>query len=178
MANLACPSTDTNFLSPNGFQLTIERLPKVAFFCNSVTLPGVSLPPLSTATPLSTVEIPSDKMIFEPLTLTFIVDEKMHNWVEVFNWIRGLGFPQAYDEYIRENDRGVIGLSELSRNYSDAELAILGSNNIPVRRFMFRDCFPTALSGVRMSSDTTDVQYVTADLTLEYSYYTIDINEA
>lgn len=173
MATLTCPSTDINFLSPNGFSLSIERLPNVAFFCQDVELPGISLPPLAQANPLSRIQIPSDRMDFEPLNLTFTVDERMNNWIEVFNWIKGLGFPEEWQQYTQENNRGMPGLSELSRNYSDAELMILGSNNVPVRTIQFKDVFPVSLGGIKFSSTNNDVQYATANLTLEYSYYTI-----
>jgi hypothetical protein len=148
-------------------------MPNVAFFAQDVELPGFSLPPLDQTTPLSRIQVPSDRMDFEPLNLTFLVDEQMNNWMEVFNWVKGLGFPEQWEQYTQENNRGMPGLSELSRNYSDAELMILGSNNVTVRKVQFKDCFPTALSGIRFSTTNTDVQYATASLTLEYSYYTV-----
>ena len=176
MPNLTCPSTDLNFLSPNGFILQIERLPKVAFFTQSVSLPSLTLPALDIATPLSIIEVPSDKMQFAPLELSFAVDEKMDNWMEVFKWMQGLGFPENYPQYTTENaTRAFISnqAAELPRNYSEAKLFVLGSNNIPVRTFNFVDCFPTSLSGIQFGSTNTDVQYATSSLTLEYTYFTV-----
>lgn len=175
MANLSCPSSDLNFLSPNGFLLNIERLPKVTFFCQQVSLPGVSLVSLEEPTPLSTIKIPSERLEFEPLNLTFAVDGQMNNWMEVFAWMRGLGFPETATQYSTENlIRGYDSSSELSKNYSDARLIVLGANNTPIRTFTFVDCFPTTLSGIEFNSQNTDVQYATSSLTLEYSYYKID----
>ncbi len=176
MANLQCPSIDTNFLIPNGFMFTIERLPKVSFFTQSIALPSLSLPALEQPTPLSIIEVPSDKLLFSSLEVPFIVDEKMDNWMEVFKWMQGLGFPEEYPQYTTENQtrNGMGGMSELARNYSEAKLIILGSNNQPVRTFNFVDCFPTSLSGINFSSTNTDVQYATASVTLEYSYFYVD----
>ena len=177
MPNLTCPSVDLNFLSPNGFVLSIERLPKVSFFAQSVKLPSLSLPALEQPTPLSIIEVPSDKLLFDPLDLTFAVDEKMDNWMEVFKWMQGLGYPENHPQYTTENNTRTFLSSragELPRNYSDARLFILGSNNETVRTINFVDCFPISLSGIDLSTQNTDVQYVSANLTLEYTYFTVE----
>lgn len=176
MANLQCPSVDMNFLVPNGFMFTVDRLPKVSFFTQSISLPSLSLPALEQATPLSMIEVPSDKLLFAPLEVPFIVDGKMDNWMEVFKWMQGLGFPENYPQYTEENQSryGINGMSELARNYSEAKLIVLGSNNEPIRTFNFVDCFPTSLSGINFASTNTDVQYATASVTLEYSYFYVD----
>jgi hypothetical protein len=176
MANLSCPSQDLNFLSPNGFQLSIERLPRVSFFTQQVSLPGVTLQALEQQTPLVRIEIPSDQLQFEQLQLQFAVDEKMDNWIEVFNWMQGLTFPQDYDQYRAEQSKRSFLSKEsadLPKNYSDAALIVLNSHNNASRVFKFIDCFPTQLGGIQFSSTNTDVQYATASLTLEYTYFTI-----
>lgn len=173
MATLTCPSTDLNFLSPNGFILSIERLPMVTFFAQEITIPSLSLPPLEQPTPLSTMKFPSDTLVFGGLSISFNIDEKMNNWFEVFKWMRGLGFPENYEQYTIENTRGLPGASEQSRNFSDATLIVLGANNVPVRTFEFKDCFPTSLSSIQLATTNTDVQYVTATMDLEYSYFTV-----
>lgn len=176
MTNLQCPSIDMNFLVPNGFMFKVDRLPTVSFFTQSIDLPALSLPSLNMPTPLSAIEAPSDVLQFASLNVPFIVDERMNNWVEVFKWMRGLGFPENYPQYSVENRvrNGMVGMSELQRNYSQATLAVLGSNNVPVREFTFVDCFPVTLSGISFSSSNTDVQYATASVELQYSYYYIN----
>ena len=176
MPNLQCPSVELNFLIPNGFMFKVERLPKVSFFTQSIELPSLSLPAIDLPTPLSVIDVPSDQLQFSTLSVPFIVDEKMDNWVEVYKWMRGLGFPENYSQYTTENSprNNMNNISELQRNYSQATLIVLGSNNTPVREFTFVDCFPTSLSGISFSSTNTDVQYVTATVELEYSYYYIN----
>jgi hypothetical protein len=171
MSNLSCPSTDLNFLSPNGFMLVVDRMPKVTFFTQEVSLPGISLQPLEQATPLVNVPIPGDKLQFEPLVLNFIVDKNMDNWYESFKWMQGLGHPENHEQYTIENDRGYPEMSELQRNYSDAVLMVLGPNNVPVRTFRFVDCFPISLNGISFVTTNTDVPYVTSSITLQYSYF-------
>lgn len=174
MATLTCPSTDLNFLSPTGFMLVIERLPKVSFFAQNVALPTVSLETLEQSTPLSVIQIPSDRLNYNPLSINFIVDEQMNNYMEVFRWMRGLGFPESYDQYTLENNRGLEAASELQRNYSEAKLIILGASKTPVRTVTFHECFPISLSGFETDTTITDVQYIRSTLELQYSYFDID----
>lgn len=174
MATLTCPSTDLNYLSPTGFILVIDRLPKVSFFAQNVTLPSISLPSLDQQTPLSVIEIPSDRLQFNTLSLTFIVDERMDNYIEVFNWMKGLGFPQSYEQYKNENTRGFSDSSELQRNYSEAKLLILGANKSRVRTISFYDCFPVSLTGFETDATATDVQFVKSTLELQYTYFDIE----
>lgn len=175
MATLTCPSTDLNFLSPIGFRLSIERLPNVAFFAQEISLPTVTLDPLEEATPLSVIKIPSERLNFGDLSITFAVDGQMNNWYEVFKWMRGLGYPEDQTQYTLENQiRSFETSSELSKNYSDAKLMILGANNQPIRTFNFIDCFPSSLGGIQFGTTYSDVQYATSQLVLEFSHFTVD----
>lgn len=170
-----CPSQNINFLSPNGFKFSVERLPKVSYFTQSVALPTLTLGDVGMPTPLlAKVGIPSDQLEFSPLVVPFMVDSDMQNWIEIFNWIRGLGFPEEYPQYTQENSkRGFDLSSELPRNYSDAFLTILNAHNNPVKTIQFIDCFPVALEGITFSSTNTDVQYATSSITFNYSYFKI-----
>lgn len=166
-----------NFLSPNGFLLSIDRCPKSAFFTQSVELPGINLQSIEQHTPLSPIAIPTDLLTFDPLTLQFTVDENMSNWLEIFRWMQGLGFPETRQQYTTENLARAVARNiplDLPANYSDAKLMILSSHNNIVKTIHFVDCFPTRLTGIRFASTATDVVYATADLTLNYSYFKIE----
>ena len=175
MADLTCPSIDTNFLNPNGFFLQIERMPLVSFFCQDITLPDLSLPPVEQPTPLVNIQVPTDKLQFSPLTIEFAVDAKMRNWQECFKWMQGLGFPENYEQYTRENQsRGFQDSADLPKNYSDATLFILGKNNEVTKKFKFVDCYPSSLGGIRFSTQNQDVLYAKSSITLHYSYFFVD----
>ena len=48
---------------------------------------------ISVPTPLKTIDIAGDEVTFEELSIKFIVDENMKNWLSIYDWIIGLGFP-------------------------------------------------------------------------------------
>ena len=47
------------------------------------------------------------------------------------------------------------------------------SSNNPNLEFMFEDCFPTSLGAITLATDSSEVEYVVADLTLRYTLFKI-----
>ncbi len=58
-----------NFLSPTGFQFTMNRAPKVSYFGNSVSIPSISLGVANFANYLKDIPLPGDKMEFGDLSI-------------------------------------------------------------------------------------------------------------
>jgi hypothetical protein len=173
MTTLSCPiPTNINPMSPNGFMFTIQKLPVLNYFCQQVNLPGVLLGSPEFGNPLQNQPIPGESITYDQLQVQFLVDADMRNYESIYNWIIALGFPNDYSQYtnfINEDDRSVI--SELSKNYSDATLQILGANNTTVKSVQFIDMFPTALDSMVFQSTNTDVQYLVGNATFRYGYY-------
>jgi hypothetical protein len=93
MSALQNQPINTSFLSPIGFKFTLNNFPEVNYFCQSATLPGISISSISVPTPLKAIDIAGDEVAFEELSIKFIVDENMKNWLSIYDWIIGLGFP-------------------------------------------------------------------------------------
>ena len=88
-----------NLLHPNKFQLNFSRLPNTQFFCQTVGLPGVSMSEVMRTTPFVDLYSPGEKIIYDLLNVTFIVDEDIQTWLEIHNWIRAMTFPTDFKEY-------------------------------------------------------------------------------
>ena len=93
------PIDNRNFLSPTGFKFGLKRSPGVAFFCNQANIPSLDLGVAEQPSYLKDIPIPGDKMQFGDLNLRFLVDEDLVNFMEIQNWIRGLGFPESLAEF-------------------------------------------------------------------------------
>ena len=150
-----------NFLSPTGFKFILNRAPKVAFFSNSANIPSLDLGIATQPTYLKDLDIPGDKILFEDFSLRFLVDEDIKNYMEIQNWIRGLGYPESRQEIIdlqTERDKIDTFESGLMDIYSDGTLTVLGSNQRPNFMVKFKDCLlytspsPRDLSTSRMPS--------------------------
>lgn len=163
--------TQLNPLSPNGFQFSVQKLPDITFFCQQANLPGIMLGEPTYATPFSTQPIPGDTLSYEPLELQFLIDEDMQNYRTLYNWIVALGFPESYEQYINQNAQDATAYGELAKNYSDATLQILDSNNQAVQTVQFYDVFPTNISSLQFSSTNEDVNYLVGSVTFRFGWY-------
>jgi len=182
--------TKLDYASPTQFKFNILKLPKVEYFCTQVNVPGITLGgSMTQATPLKDIPIPGDKLTYEPLSMTFMVDENLENFQEIHGWLVGLGFPRDYSEFRNlvsaggdrfptknqsistEVGKVKYGSPNVGGTYSDATLTILTSKNNPQLEVRFRDVFPTALTGLTYSQQAADVDYLTATVSFSYSIY-------
>ena len=182
--------TKQDYADPTKFKFSIIKLPKVEYFCTAVNLPGVSLADnYSQPTPFRDIPLPGEKLSYDRLTMTFLVDENLENYQEIHGWLRGLGFPGGYQEFKNLLDSGtdrfptsknsVLGDAGRSKFaapsqggiFSDATLSILTSKNNAVVDVRFRDVFPISLSGLQYTQQAGDTDYLTATVTFDYKLY-------
>lgn len=174
MAECLYPA-NLNPLTPNGFNFSITKLPDVSFFCQRVLIPGITLGTIDQLNPFVNRPIPGEIMTFSELTVQFLVDEKMTNYKAIFNWMVALGYPESNSQYSNfVNTQNSTVYSELARNYSDATVGVLDSQNQITNAFKFYDLFPVSLDPVQFESTAMDVNYVIGSATFKYSYFTID----
>ena len=170
------PIENRNFLSPVGFKFSLKRAPGVAFFCNQANIPSMDLGIAEQPTYLRNIPTPGDKIQFGDLTLRFMVDEDLVNFMELQRWIRGLGYPESMEQF-----RELEGEAVLPGNfgnagddiYSDGTLQILSSNLVPSFQVVFSDLFPYSLSTVTFDATDTDIEYFTADVSFKYTIYNL-----
>lgn len=165
-----------NFLSPVGFKFTLANYPKVSFFCNSSRIPEINLGTAIQPSYLKDLDVPGEKLTYGDLTVRFLVDEGLENYMSVHNWLTGLGFPETTQQFknLTTNDDGIRDLKE---QYSDGSLSILNSNYRAIANVKFKDLFPVSLTSLEFDSSVTDIQYFTAEATFKYTVYNIvDMN--
>lgn len=165
-----------NHLIPNKFELNFARTPNVRYFCQSLSVPGISLSEVPVNNPFLDVYSPGEKAIYDLLNVTFMIDEELQSWLEIHNWIRAMTFPVEFSEY-RSLDRlnsHIAARADKKPQFSDATIDILSSNNKPYYRFKLHDVFPISLSTFVMNTMDDSSTVLTADATFRYSYYDIE----
>jgi len=169
--------SNRNYLSPVGFKFSITKTPKVDFFSNSAEIPGINLGVAMQPTYLKDIPIPGDKLTYDDFSLEFFVDENLENYLQVHNWLRGLGYPNSIQEFIdlKANDEYFPNTSSKNsfNEYSDGTLTIYNSNFNPIVDVHFKGLFPTSLSTIKFDAKSTDINYVVAEVTFKYSIYDI-----
>ena len=172
------PIQNRNFLSPTGFKFALKRSPAAAFFCNQANIPSLDLGIAQQTSYLKDIDIPGDKIQFGDLTLRFLVDEDLVNYMELQNWIRGLGYPESLKEFNDLESEAVGKMYEDGDNiYSDGTLQVLSSNLVAKFNVNFKDLFPVSLSTITFDDTDTDIDYFTAEATFKYTIYELtDLN--
>ena len=113
--------------------------------------------------------------------MTFLVDEELQNYRQLWDWLVGIGFPKSHSQFSNALTGGTspTTVSPTAKGttpsekplYDEATLIIYNSKNIAKVEVKFKDIFPTSLSGLNYAQDATDVDYFRADATFRFLYY-------
>ena len=167
--------TNRNFLSPAGFKFTLAKEPKVSFFCNTVRIPEINLGLAMQPSYLKDIDVPGEKVTFGDLSIRFLVDENLENYMAIHNWITGLGFPETTQQFVDllKDENDVTQPADPKNQFSDGSLSILNSNFKTAAIVKFVDLFPYSLTSLDFDATITDVQYFTAEASFKYTIYNI-----
>lgn len=164
---------NVNFLQPNKFLLNFSRLPNMQYFCQSVNIPGISLAEVPRNTPFVDIYSPGEKLIYEILNVTFMVDEHLQSWIELHDWMRAMTFPTDFKEYKNLGKLSPVSAKAMPQ-FSDVQLTVLSNQNTQTFAFKFVDCFPISLSSIIFSASDSPDTVMTSDASFRFSYYNID----
>ena len=163
---------NTNYLQPSKFLLTFDRLGDVQYFCQTVNIPGVNLGQAPFNTPLLDVFVPDRKMIYNPLSIHFTIDESLNGWQQLHAWFRSIASPTSFDERNRLTSLQNASKTSSSLNsYSDATLTILSALNNPILRVKFYNVFPITLSDILFDTTQSADDIITADCVFTFDYF-------
>ena len=192
--------TDTNIIdrtpskfdyaSPIQFRFKMTKLPTVEFFVQSANIPGITLGDTTLPTPLKDISMPGDKLTYQTLEVSFLVDENLNNYKEIHDWMTGIGFPQDHKQFAdvlaTGSDRfsgstastAAVGSGKpapLSEGgiYSDATLIVLNNKNIAKTEIRFQNVYPTSLGSLSYDIKASDVDYLQVSASFNYMYYDI-----
>jgi len=179
-----------DYASPIQFRFKCTKLPEVEFTCQTANIPGISLGSATQPTPLVDVPLPGDKINYQSLDISFLVDENLNNYKEIHDWLLGLGFPQNHTQFQNLQATGAdrfpgssISSAPTGKEvkaplkeggiYSDATLTVLNSKNIAKTEIRFQNIYPTSLGSLSYDIKLSDVDYLQASVSFAYMYYEI-----
>lgn len=152
-----------NALLPTYFRFSIYRLPNVVYFCQTASLPTVTMGEALMPTPFATVKQPT-KLDFDELSITFVIDENMKNWLEIFNWMRSSTQVEGFEEY-----------GEANTHTTTANLMILNSKKNPKINVTFEGLYPRTLGSIDFTSTIMDPEPFQCTATFAYRNYNIEV---
>ena len=160
-----------NYLSNISFRLTMEDSHHLTWFCQAVNVPGVSIEGIDVFTPHATVPYAGNKVSFEELSVRFIVDEHLKNWIEIYDRIIAMGLAEGYEKHriLKASNT----LQPRGGGFSTVVLTVLTSGMNPQMEFHFYDAFPISISALEFDSSAADVEYFTATASFRYVNYEV-----
>ena len=177
---------ELNYLRPNGFRFFIQSLPQVTYFCQAASIPTVNLGYAVQSTTVIDIPYPGEKVQFSELTIKFMVQEDMQNYIELYQWMADLGGVDGnkygIDKRTKREEFRIPGLTVPEKkprktdrtDFSDAALIILNSNEHAVAKVQFFDCFPISLSGLDFDVSSGNTQYFTSVASFKYSSFDVE----
>lgn len=169
-----CAPANPSLLNPNEFRFYLHRAPYLTFFAQTVSLPTINMEASSsTDNPFTTIKVPGDHVDFEQLSVDFLVDEDLQGYLEMYRWIRGLGFPDSFDEYVAlVQDPQYNGSVWLATTSDISVFTFSGARDANIE-WVFHDAFPVMVSAPTVSSANPDQPIVTAKVRFEYTTFDV-----
>ena len=193
MATIQTQPDKLDYASPTQFRFGIHQLPKVEFFAVSATIPAIALSDVLIPTPFKSIPMMGDQLTFDNLSVSFIVDEHLENYLSIHEWLTAIGFPKnrkQFSEFKTNISNTPIGARSTASTstdvgdvkaaspnnalFSDATLTILSNKNNPIVNVFFRDLYPVAMTALDYNQGATDVEYLTASIDFAYQIYEIE----
>jgi len=168
-ATLPTSSSNPNLLSNVSFNMSMGRFPGMNFYVQSVTLPGVSLSEI--IVPTGAPRIPykeiSGSAQFEPLSVTFMIDEDMTNYFEIWNWVQivaGIN-ASAYNDLLDADPMKTSVKTDINLN------VLTSHRNLNID-FKFIEAFPSGVEAITFDLRSPSVDYQPMTVSFSYSHFT------
>ena len=190
MASVKRQPDKLDYASPTQFRFGIHQLPKVEFFSTAATIPALALSDVIVPTAFKSIPMMGDQLTYDNLSISFIVDEYLENYLSIHEWMTAIGFPKNRTQFSQfksntsntpstasspSNDIGDVQKpTSVNALFSDATLTVLSNKNNPIVNVFFRDLYPIAMTGLSYNQGATDVEYLTAEITFAYQLYEIE----
>lgn len=165
-----------NFLQGLQFRMVVRKLPSTTYFVQRANLAGMRLYGTpEQKTPLLNLPLPAVSLNYNDFIVTFRINADFSNYLELFTWLNGIGFPKNTLEYLDIRNEMHDLNSEFGGVLSDISLIILNNKSQPIINFIYRDAFIYSLSDIYLDTSTVDPNYLLCEAT--FKYMDIDIEQ-
>lgn len=142
-----------NLLQTNLFKTAmIEDLGNLELTIVASTMPSISTDVLPANFRRQAGGVPSNRITYTPLTFSFIVQEDLKNYLEIFRWMRA-------------------NQDEFGGKPLDIIMTLYKGTKMPGASFRFVNCFPTSLAGFEIDTQNSDTQYAKTTVEFHYDYF-------
>jgi hypothetical protein len=164
---MATLTKNQNYLQPTGFKVVIDRenYPNLEFFAQSVNHPDTNLgAPAMPFKGIDNIALPGDTISYSELSISFILDEDIKSYTEIYAWLERL----VNEEHVNEGPRSSRSGSR-PPSQADISVSILTSHSNQTKRVLYKGCTPTSLSGLELTSIASSVEYLTFNVSFAFT---------
>jgi len=136
------------------FGFTCSRMLLTSPTITDIVLPATLLGDTIQPSPFKQIKRPGDTISTDPIQISFLVDEDLGNYLEIFDWLLSC-------------ENGSSSSNAYLDKVSDASMVLFNNNSIRMFEFTMEGCFPTFLSELSFSNGQESSEIQTAQLTLE-----------
>lgn len=141
----------------SNFRIEFLNSPRLNYFVQSVSIPGISAMGPETPTKGHNTFFQADRIEYDPLNITFLVDENFENYLYLFAWIK------------RD-----VETERPSQFQQDATLHILTNNKTQNLVVKYYGMFPQMLGSIDLENAVNDSPVLTCSCTFRYQYFRIE----
>lgn len=157
-----------NLLTTSYYFFKISRIPNFTYFVQSASLPSISMAVLNQPINLGTYpKVPATNYNFGELDVSFLINADMSNWLEIYNWMKGIGNLKDDASNLTYDPASTTGV------FSDATLMITNSAYKPIMQANFKYVFPRSLGEVSFTTQNTTNEPIKCSVVFAYSYYEV-----
>ena len=158
---------EVNYLNAVSFETNFNRIPNVSFTCQAVSIPSLALGITNYASFFSDLPIEGDKINFEQLSISFIVSEDFSNYLEVYDWITTIGFPENFEQFsLKDSLAQSTGVDTLR---SDMSVIVNTNKSNPSYNILFKDAFPTSLGNIDFNASAASIDPIVVNATFAFA---------
>lgn len=142
------------------FKLEIPGLESLNYMIQTCEVPGMTMSGLDAPYQKFATNVPSNRIEFDPLNLTFIVDEDYQNYESIYAWMVDV----IRTEPVAAAASGMM---------KDITLHLTNSNKNVFMGIKFHRAYPTMLAPVPLESSTTDATAIVCNVIFRYQFFEI-----
>lgn len=140
-------TSNINYLQPSGFSVSISRenYPNLEYFAQQISHPSIDVAETMQAARKIQIPTAGDTVTFGTLDVTFLLDEDMTSYTEMFDWMVRL---------VNENqtDQTAAIAAGTPSTEADIYVSILSSHNNVIKTIKYYNCVPTSVSNLELNA--------------------------
>lgn len=159
-----------NYLYDSSFQTVITGFENIDLNVQSINIPGLTNSSINMPNGLVHVKTRGNNIVYDPLTLNFLVDENLENYFSIYEWFLKIGYPEKQSQFASL----ATGDKRRYDDRRDISVIILNNKSNPIKIFKFVEAFPTDIGSLDFNTIQPKPGPMSVNVSFAYSYFAVE----